>query len=66
MSTNDIETQLAANHAEIETLKVKLAASVTTWPAFLALPLTEQENLRLLLPERVAQLKRDHFRKFEV
>lgn len=59
---DSIEAQLAANNAEIAANKARLAASLTTWDAFLELPWPEQERLRELVPERVAQLEQKHFK----
>lgn len=63
MTESEIQAQIDKKNAELETLKTQIAASLTTWPAFLKLPWPEQEHIRELVPGRVAQLESDHFRK---
>ncbi len=64
MSTT--QEQIEANEAEQARAKAEMAATLTTWPAFLALPFAQQQRIRELIPERLAQLERAHFRGLEV
>jgi len=58
-----IETKLSAITAELAQRKGELAGLIKDWHSFLELSWVEQQRLRELCPERVAQLERDFFRK---
>ena len=61
----ELETKLQEVNKELEARKVELGMLVKDWHTFLELPYAEQLRLRELCPERIAQLERDFFRKFE-
>ena len=65
MTETEIEAAIAKNNVELEATKAKIAASITSWPAFLALPWEEQQHLRELIPGRIAELERAHFRNLK-
>jgi len=63
MSTvTELETKLQEINEELARRKGELGQLVKTWHDFLELPWPEQQHLRELIPERVAQLERDFFR----
>ena len=61
----ELEVKLQEVNAELETRKGELSQLIKSWHDFLALPWVEQQRLRELIPERIAALERDFFRKFE-
>ena len=61
----ELETKLAEVNRELEAKKAELGMLVKDWHTFLELPYGEQLRLRELCPERISQLERDFFRKFE-